>query len=184
MSIQKLPSGRYRAQVYDPTTGKNVSVSKVLGTEGTFRTKAEAKRAREKARERLEANNGHSALTLADFYERWTTDPLFARPKESTNLHNAERTRAFAKRYGTVPIRELGAARGDGIVAEWLEGGKRNSTVPALRAMLTMLPRPGLEGSSTVTRSPSSASPRPRATRACSRRRRTRWRRSSPTPAS
>lgn len=136
MSLQKLPSGRYRAQVYDAATRKNVSVSKLLGGEGTFRTKAEAKRAREKARERLEANVGRGdAPTLAAFHERWTTDPLFARPKESTNIHNAERTRAFVALYGTVTLRDFGTARGDAIVAEWLAGGRRTGTVAALRAM-------------------------------------------------
>lgn len=136
MSIQKLPSGRYRAQVYDPATGTNLSVSKILGGEGTFRTKAEAKRAREKARERLDTNAGKShTMTVADFRERWTTDPLFARPKESTNLHNAERTRVFATRNGSVPLRDMGTARGDAIVAEWLAGGRRNATIGALRAM-------------------------------------------------
>jgi hypothetical protein len=44
MSIQKLPSGRYRAQVYDASTGKLLSVSKVLGGPGTFRTEAVAQR--------------------------------------------------------------------------------------------------------------------------------------------
>ena len=47
MSIQKLPSGRWRAQVYDASTGKLLSVSKVLGRPGTFRTKTEAKQARD-----------------------------------------------------------------------------------------------------------------------------------------
>lgn len=27
---------------------------------------------------------------MQGFWERWTTDPLFARPKESTNIHNRE----------------------------------------------------------------------------------------------
>ena len=53
MSVLKLPSGRWRAQVYDPSLGRNVSVSRVLGGPGTFGTKTEAKRAREQARERL-----------------------------------------------------------------------------------------------------------------------------------
>ena len=51
MSVMKLPSGRWRAQVHDPALGHNVSVSSVLGGPGTFATKTEAKRAREKARE-------------------------------------------------------------------------------------------------------------------------------------
>jgi hypothetical protein len=94
MSIQKLPSGRWRAQVYDASTGKLLSVSKVLGGLGTFRTKTEAKEARAEARKRL--RRGLSGVTVAEFHERWTTDPLFARPKESTNIHNRERTRGFA----------------------------------------------------------------------------------------
>lgn len=47
VSVMKLPSGRWRAQVYDPATGRNVSVSRILGGQGTFTTKTEAKRARE-----------------------------------------------------------------------------------------------------------------------------------------
>jgi hypothetical protein len=48
VSVTRLPSGRWRAQVYDAASGKNVSVSAVLGGGGTFATKSEAKRAREK----------------------------------------------------------------------------------------------------------------------------------------
>jgi integrase len=129
VSVQKLPSGRWRAQVYDPRTGKNVSVSKVLGGPGTFRTKTEAKDARSDARRRLKV--GRSGVTVEQFRARWISDPLFARPKLSTDLHNAERTKAFAERYGTLPLDQVG----DDVVAEWLAGGRRNGSVPALRAM-------------------------------------------------
>jgi integrase len=129
MSVTRLPSGRWRAQVYDQRTGKNVSVSKVLGGPGTFRTKTEAKDARSRARARL--GQRPSGTTLAEFADRWVSDPLFARPKESTNLHNAERIRAFVKKYGALPIDLIN----DEIAAEWLRGGKRNGSVPALRAM-------------------------------------------------
>jgi hypothetical protein len=130
MSVTRLPSGRWRAQVYDPATGKNLSVSHVLGGPGTFATKTGAKQARVRARERL----GHARVedvTARAFWERWTSDPLFARPKESTNIHNRERTRAFVDRYGNLSIGGIG----DQVVAEWLAGGRRNGTVPALRAM-------------------------------------------------
>jgi integrase len=83
-----------------------------------------------RARERL----GHArveVMTTRAFWERWTSDPLFARPKESTNILNRERTQAFVDRYGHLRL----AAIGDEVVAEWLAGGKRNGTVPALRAM-------------------------------------------------
>jgi integrase len=130
MSVTKLPSGMWRAQVYQPATGKNVSVSKILGGPGTFPSKREAKAAREEARGRL-GMVVRQQVTVADFALRWTTDPIFARPKESTNLHNAERIRAFVAAYGTVPLRLVG----DEIVAEWIAGGKHRSTVDSLRAM-------------------------------------------------
>jgi integrase len=129
MSVQQLPSGRWRAQVYDPASGKNVSVSKITGEPGTYRTKTEAKQARSRAREAL--GGPLHLVTVGEFQLRWTTDPLFARPKESTNIHNKERTIAFATRYADVPVAHVG----DEIVGEWLRGGKRNGTVPALRAM-------------------------------------------------
>jgi integrase len=130
MSVTKLPSGRWRAQVYDPATGKNVSVSHALEGPGTFATKTEAKQARTRARERLGHVRGED-VSLRAFWERWTTDPLYARPKESTNILNRERTGAFVDRYGDLRI----AAIGDEVVADWLAGGRRNGTVPALRAM-------------------------------------------------
>jgi integrase len=130
LSVTRLPSGRWRAQVYDPATGTNLSVSTLLGSPGTFATKTEAKRAREKARERL-GESREVAITLAAFWERWTADPLFARPKESTNIHNRERTKGFVAVYGARPIGKID----DAVVAEWLAGGSRNGTVPALRAM-------------------------------------------------
>lgn len=68
MSVSRLPSGRWRAQVYDPATGKNLSVSKVVGGPGTFATKAEAKRAREKARERLGIVRARD-VTVRSFWE-------------------------------------------------------------------------------------------------------------------
>jgi integrase len=130
MSVTKLPSGRWRAQVYDPSSGKNLSVSHVLGDPGTFATKTEAKRARQQARDRLGQARPQD-VTVRAFWERWTADSLFARPKESTNIHNRERTRGFVERYGGQRIDRID----DGVVADWLAGGKRNGTVPALRAM-------------------------------------------------
>ena len=128
MSVTKLPSGRWRAQVYHE--GRNVSVSEVLDGPRTFATKTEAKQARAKARELL-AERTAAGVFLSEFWERWTTDPLFLRPKESTNLHNRERSKAFVDKYGHLPINHVG----DLVVAEWLAGGRRNGTIPTLRAM-------------------------------------------------
>lgn len=130
MSISKLPSGRWRAQVHNPATGRNISVSKVLGGPGTFRTKTQAKDARTAARQRL-AGTRASGVTVKQFRDRWTTDALFARPKDSTNIHNAERTKAFAAKHGTLRLDQVA----DETVAAWLAGGKNASTVMALRAM-------------------------------------------------
>lgn len=129
MSLSQLPCGRWRAQVY--REGRNLSVPIILGQpKGTsYRTKAEAKAAREEARKRLHLRR--AGVTLKDFADRWTSDPLFARPKQSTNLHNAERIKAFVHRHGALRLDHVS----DEIVAEWLAGGKRNGTIPALRAM-------------------------------------------------
>lgn len=122
MSVSRLPSGRWRSQVYEPATRKNKSV-------GTFNTKREAVAARAEARKRLSARR--SAVTVADFAERWTTDPLFQRPKESTRIHHAERIRGFVDAHGALALTDID----DAIVGAWLAGGTRNGTVPALRAM-------------------------------------------------
>lgn len=130
MSLNKLPSGRWRARVWHQ--GKDLAVSSVLGLPPgtTWRTKADAKAAREKAREALRTRTPQS-VTVAEFWERWTTDPVYARPKDSTNIHNRERTKAFSERYGSLRMAHVG----DLIVAEWIAGGKRLGTVSALRAM-------------------------------------------------
>lgn len=130
MSVARLPSGRWRAQVYDPASGKNLSVSHILGGPGTFATKTEAKQARSRARERL-AGARSRELTVREFWQRWTTDPLFARPKESSDVRRRELTKSFVDRYGDVPIAQVG----DEIVAEWLAGGKRAGTVMGLSSM-------------------------------------------------
>lgn len=129
MSVTKLPSGRWRAQVYDPVTRTNVSVSKLLGGPGTFKTKREAKLAREQAR--LQLGAAQHDVTVSQFRERWISDPLFARPRESTNVTNAARTKEFAERYGDLPLAQVD----DRIVGEWLAGGRHAYTTPALRAM-------------------------------------------------
>jgi hypothetical protein len=127
MSLTKLPSGRWRARVWHQ--GKDIAVGPVLGLPKgtTWRTKGEAKAAREKARAILKGNKAGDT-TVGQRWERWTSDPLFARPKESTNVHNKERTQAFAQRYGSVPLHQVG----NFIVAEWLAGG--GATAPCRRS--------------------------------------------------
>jgi len=130
VSISRLPSGRWRAQVYDPASKRNISVSRVLGGAGTFRTKAEAKRARERAREQIE-NLDPRETTVREFWERWTNDPLFARPKESTDIRRREQTKRFVDRFGDVPLRKVG----DEIVAGWLAAGGSAGSIMGLSSM-------------------------------------------------
>ena len=89
MSPQLLPSGNWRASpVWHE--GKRHNPGEILGYKGkSYRTKRDARRVEAKALDVLEAGAGRAdALTVAEFHGRWTTDPLFARPKESTNIHN------------------------------------------------------------------------------------------------
>lgn len=128
MSISRLPSGRWRAQCHVPGQG-NVSVSRIIGGPGSYRTKNEAKAAREQARARV--GTVRHDITVQQFRLRWTTDPLFARPRKSTNVTNQERTKGFADKYGTLKLGQVD----DRVVSEWLAGGGHAYTVPALRAM-------------------------------------------------
>lgn len=131
MSVSKLPSGRYRAQTYNPATKRFESSAKILGLEEpTFATRREAQKVDVKAAEVLAARKPQ-ALSLRAFADRWLSDPLFERRKESTQIHNEERIRRFVAKYGDLPL----DAVGDDVVAEWLAGGANKSTVPVLKAM-------------------------------------------------
>jgi integrase len=129
VSVSKLPSGRYRAQVW--SQGRWVSAHSIIGGERSYKNPTEAKKAKREAQVALEARRGTGTMTLQAFADRWTTDPLFSRPKESTNLHNAERIGGFVGKYGRVGLANVS----DQHVQEWLAGGKNLTTVPALRAM-------------------------------------------------
>jgi hypothetical protein len=72
----------------------------------------------------------HARVTVRGFWQEWTTDPLRLRPADSTNLHNAGRTRAFVDVYGERPIRAID----DEIVREYRRSGSLEGTILALRA--------------------------------------------------
>lgn len=135
MSVQQLPSGRWRAQVYDPATHRNVSVSRVLGGPGTFRTKTEAKQARAAAREQLQTWGG-GRVTVKAWSERWLEDPLFRETprgtlKESSLVHRETAVKAFVADHGDLVLDQVDAE----LVAGYLAGGRRNWTIAALRKM-------------------------------------------------
>ena len=84
MSIFKK-GNRWVVQVYEANTGRMRQV-------GTYDTRREAKAAE------ADAAKITGRETVGTFQARWTED--FPRPKASTNKHNEERTRRFAKEYG------------------------------------------------------------------------------------
>jgi integrase len=144
MSITILPNGRLRAQVYDPSTAKNVSVAKILGLprdqatwENTRKGRREAEKARERARDLLNAQHATSRpLTVGEWYERWTSDRLFETGpkgprKPGTLIHYHGQCRLFATAHRDVPLDGVS----DEIVAAWLAGGTRNGQVASLRVM-------------------------------------------------
>ena len=133
----RLPSGRWRGRVRDPRTGKQVTPHSVIGGPKTFATEREAQRAEDNARDVL-VDMAERGATVREWWTTWTTDPLWARPSESTNVHNRERTKAFAETYADRPLRAIDSL----VVADWLKGGANRGTVPALRAMFNDARRP------------------------------------------
>jgi integrase len=101
----------------------------VIGGPDTYATRDAAAHAEAEARRVLQSS-ARVGVTVREFWNDWTTDPLWLRPSRSTNLHNRERTEKFVTAHGDLPLRAIG----DDHVAVWLKGGKNTGTVPALRA--------------------------------------------------
>jgi integrase len=133
----RLPSGRWRPRVRHPRTGKHLNPQAVIGGPSTYADEAAAVRAEDEARTLLR-DNARAGVTVREFWQEWTTEDLWLRPAESTNLHNAERTRAFVERYGDKPIRAID----DDIVREWRRAGAHDGTIPALRVFFNDAKRP------------------------------------------
>jgi integrase len=124
----QLPSGRWRARVRHPRTGRQLSARAVIGGPDTYATEAAAIAAEGEARTILRSN-ARVGVTVREFWNDWTTDPLWLRPAESTNVHRRERTSKFVAEYGDLPLRAIG----DDHVAAWLKGGRNRGTVQHLR---------------------------------------------------
>jgi integrase len=130
--IDRLPNKRFRVRVSHE--GKYYSAAKILGMRNgpSWRTKGEAKEAGAQA-EAILKGRSRTEITVREFWEQWTSDPLFtARWKETTAIHYRERTTAFVATFGDIRL----AAVDDLVVRQWLRGGNHRSTVPTLRAML------------------------------------------------
>jgi integrase len=126
VSVYKRPNGRWAAQVYDPSTGRMTQL-------GTFGTRQDARAAEVDA---LRSRTAGGSEPIKSFAARWTTD--YPRPKPSTNLHNAERIKRFAKEHGN---RRIDSFTVDEARRWALE---HPYTLPSLRAMFNDARRSGL----------------------------------------
>jgi integrase len=126
----QLPSGNWRPRIRHPRTGKQLNPQTVIGGPTAYPDRDAAERAETEALKLLRTS-ARAGVTVREWWEEWTTDPLWLRPAESTNLHNAERTRRFADRYGQLPIRAVD----DDVVREYRRSGSVDGTIPSLRAM-------------------------------------------------
>lgn len=126
MSVYKRPNGNWVAQVYDPVTRRPRQV-------GTFATRREARRAEADAMDRRTATGRE---TVASFAARWPAD--YPRPRASTNVHNTERVKPFAKAYER--------RRMDSITIEEARAWalRHRGQLPALRAMFNDARRSGM----------------------------------------
>jgi integrase len=124
---QQLPSGNWRARIRHPRTGKQLNPQAIIGGPASYETHEQAEAAEHEARTLLE-QNARAGVTLREFWQEWTTDPVWSR-SEQTDLHNRERTAKFVDRHGDKPIRAID----DLVAADWIRDNR--STVPALRAM-------------------------------------------------
>jgi integrase len=117
---------RWIASGYDKTLGRKRHL-------GTFDTQKEAKRAEADWQLRTRATG---LETCDQFAERWTRD--YPRPRTSTNLHNAERVKQFARDFKAVRLSDVDrpAARA------WALKHKHN--LSAVRAMFGDALRDGL----------------------------------------
>ena len=87
----QLPSGRWRTRVRHPRTGKHLNARAVIGGPETYEDRESAVAAEDEAK-RLLRTNARVGVTVREFWDDWTTDPLWLRPAESTNVHRRERT--------------------------------------------------------------------------------------------
>ena len=128
-------------RVVHPRTGKQINLAEVIGGRVPHPTGDDAVRAEREA-DVLLRMSVRAGVTVAGWWADWTTDPLWLRPSESTNIHNRERTAKFAAAHGDKPIRAID----DDLVAA---GCAAATTAPPSRSApcSTTPPAPPPEGS-------------------------------------
>jgi integrase len=126
----QLPSGNWRPRIRHPRTGKQLNPQSVIGGPSSYRDERAA-RAAEREALRVLRTNARAGVTVREWWEEWTTEPLWLRPAESTNIINRERTEGFVASYGDLPVRAVD----DEVVRKYRSAGRNDSRIPALRAM-------------------------------------------------
>lgn len=128
--ITKLPSGQYAVRPYD-------RVAKKKGPQQKFDTLSEAV----SYKEQVDAGKilvGAAAWTCDKWATEWTTNPRWERPKESTNIHNAERVAKFAEDFAGVALHAIDPSA----AYEWAQ--EHPSRLSAVRTMLNDARKIGL----------------------------------------
>jgi integrase len=116
--------------VRNPRTGRQVNTCTVIGGPTTYATERAARSAEDEARTLLRSS-ARLGVTVGEWWTVWTTDPLWQREAESTNMHYKERTQKFAQLHRDLPLRAVG----DQHIADWVRGGRNLGTIGPLRTM-------------------------------------------------
>jgi integrase len=136
MPVWEFRPQQFRATVKDPATNRYVSVAKVLGlarSESTWRTARAAERALQQASQTLSEGVHGRTMTVQAWWDVWTDNVLYRRPKPATNINNAERTSRFTARYGALALTEVDRR----VVTQWREAGRNEQTIKFLRTMFS-----------------------------------------------
>ena len=127
----QLPSGRWRARVVHPRTGKQINPAEVIG--GPTTHEDEERRASSPSARPTSCCASPRAPGSPSPSGGPTGRPTrsgYGRPSPRTST-TASAPRSSSPSTATKPIRAID----DEIVAAWLRGGSNRSTIPALRAM-------------------------------------------------
>ena len=146
--IEKLRSGRFRANVYDPEVGDTVNVKDVLtpgemeklgARRNTFATRSDARKAVREAGQRV--GTPRTLKTFNQLREMCRHDHRLTRGlKESTLITNYDTTKKFADRYGERTLWEI--EHDLDLIVDYLEDPDNHYTVPTLRATFNRARKP------------------------------------------
>lgn len=99
-------TARYIPEVWNPRTSRREGAHKILGVEGTYDTRREAKKVERQMEDAVDAPTSNGlGPTVGEWVERWLTD--YPRPKESTNRVNRSALKPLVAEHGDVLLRDF-----------------------------------------------------------------------------